>query len=144
MICGQGRHEQDLVPAFPSRLVDRIVLLACGVLLAVTVVVGTLNLADAGAEENAVRKGTQAVATNTVTIREFKYKPAVIKVKAGSRVTWINDDTAGHTASSRMGADVETGTIPKGERETITLDEPGTYDYICDFHPYMEGRVIVE
>lgn len=132
------------MPAFPSRLVDRIVLLSCGVLLAVTVVVGAVNLGDAGGAENAVKKDTQAVATNTVTIREFKYKPPVIRVKAGSRVTWINDDTAGHTASSRMGADVETATIAKGERKTITLDEPGTYDYICDFHPYMEGRVIVE
>jgi amicyanin len=124
--------------------VDRIVLLSGGVLLAVTLVVGAVNLGDAGAEENAVSKDTQAVATNTVTIREFKYMPPVIRVKAGSRVTWINDDTAGHTASSRMGADVETETIAQGERKTITLDKPGTYDYICDFHPYMEGRVIVE
>ncbi len=109
-----------------------------------TLVVGAVNLPDAGAEEKAVSEDTQAVATNTVTIREFMYKPPVIRVKAGSKVTWINDDTAGHTASSRMGADVETNTIPKGERKTITLDKPGTYDYICDFHPYMEGRVIVE
>ncbi len=133
-----------IVPTFPHRLVDRIVLLSAGALLALTLVIGGTHLGDAGAEEGAVKENTQAVATNTVTIKEFKYMPPVIRVKAGSKVTWVNDDTAGHTASSRMGADVETETIAKGERETITLDEPGTYDYICDFHPYMEGRVIVE
>lgn len=119
-------------------------LLLGGALLIATLVVGAVYLGDASGKQSAVTKETRAVATNTVTIKEFMYMPPVIKVKAGSKVTWVNDDTAQHTASSPMGADVETDTILKGDRKTITLSKPGTFDYICDFHPYMKGRVIVE
>ncbi len=133
------------MPSAPTRLADRLVLLLGGALLIATLIVAAVNLGDASGQENAVTADTKAVATNTVTIEEFKYMPPAIRVKPGAKVTWVNDDTAGHTASSRMGADVETETIAQGERKTITLpDKPGTYDYICDFHPYMEGRVIVE
>lgn len=133
------------MPAASTRFADRLILLLGGALLVATLVVAAINLGDDGGQENAVTEDTSAVATDTVTIKEFKYMPPAIRVKAGSKVTWVNDDTAGHTASSRMGADIETETIAKGERKTITVpDKPGTYDYICDFHPYMEGRVIVE
>ena len=35
----------------------------------------------------------------TVDIASFKYKPETVTVKAGGKVTWVNQDKAGHTAT---------------------------------------------
>jgi hypothetical protein len=33
---------------------------------------------------------------------------------------------------------------PPNSKFTITFDNPGTYDYVCLFHPWMTGSVKVE
>ncbi len=132
----------------PPGKLDRAFIALGAVLLAVTVVVAAFTLGDsagAGKASQPSSSSSKAVATNTVTITDFKYMPPAAKVKAGSKVTFINDDTAQHTASSpEAGTDVETATIKKGERKTITLDKPGKFAYVCDFHPFMKGAIEVE
>jgi plastocyanin len=32
---------------------------------------------------------------------------------------------------------------PPNSKFTITFDNPGTYDYVCLFHPWMTGSVKV-
>ncbi len=49
--------------------------------------------------------------------------------------------TAPHT-STATGA-FDTGNLTKGDRKTIALKKPGTYAYICAFHPFMKATVIV-
>ena len=62
-------------------------------------------------------------------------------MKAGTRVTFSNDDTAAHTATAET---FDTDSIPKGTKKTVTLNEPGKIAYICAFHPYMKGTVVVK
>jgi plastocyanin len=57
-------------------------------------------------------------------------------------VTWDNVDTAGHTATDPERA-FDTGPIDKGQSKTLTLSQPGTYHYICDFHPFMKATIVV-
>jgi plastocyanin len=38
----------------------------------------------------------------------------------------------------------DTGTIEKGTSKTVVLKKPETYAYICDFHPFMKGTIIVK
>jgi plastocyanin len=78
----------------------------------------------------------------TVDIKSFKYKPAKVTVKAGAKVTWVNGDTAGHTATFKSGLD--TDRLEKGDRKALTFEKPGRYPYVCAFHAFMTGEVVVE
>lgn len=90
--------------------------------------------------------GAGAPATNTgnkVVIKNFKYMPAKLEVKAGTKVTWMNTDSTEHTARSDSGDAIKTGAITKGQSKSATLSKPGTYAYHCDFHPFMHGTIVV-
>lgn len=77
-----------------------------------------------------------------VRITDFDYEPSVLEVTLGTVVTWTNEDSAPHTATAQDDA-FDTGRLDKGESGEITFETPGTYEYICTFHPYMEGRIVV-
>lgn len=118
------------------------VLAGLGALLIALAVV--VPLSRGGAEPAAPAAPAAAGATgDTVTIKGFKFGPPDLTVKAGTTVTFVNDDTAGHTASAPSG-EFDTGGIDRGERKTVTLDKPGTYMYICEFHPIMKAKVTVK
>lgn len=78
-----------------------------------------------------------------VTIADFKFMPPRISVAAGTKLVFANDDTAAHTATADDRS-FDTGSIRRGKRGSVTLDKPGTFAYICDFHPFMKGTVVVE
>ncbi len=80
-------------------------------------------------------------ATTTVNIQNNAFTPRDATIKAGDTVTWTNQDSAKH--------DVDFGTfksplLGKGETYSHAFDKPGTYDYSCDVHPSMKGRVMVQ
>ena len=77
-----------------------------------------------------------------VRIVDFDYQPSVLEVTPGTSVTWTNEDGAPHTATAQDDT-FDTGRLDKGESGEITFDTPGSYDYICTYHPYMEGRIVV-
>ncbi|AKB85188.1 cupredoxin family copper-binding protein [Methanococcoides methylutens] len=78
-----------------------------------------------------------------VLIEDFKFKPATLQISIGDTVTWINMDSAPHTATSNEEG-FDSGGLSKDESFSFTFEEAGNYDYICTFHPYMEGEIIVE
>jgi plastocyanin len=86
--------------------------------------------------------GKPAAPTDRVVIRNFAFAPTTAAVKAGTKLTFANEDNASHTATSTTGL-FDTDGIDKGERATVTLRKPGTYAYYCAFHPYMKGRTVV-
>lgn len=86
--------------------------------------------------------------TSEVDIDDFRFKPASIEVAAGTTVTWINRDATAHTVTSGSKDDPKPDEYDirveeKDEEITFTYDEPGTYDYYCVLHPFMEGTVTV-
>ena len=93
--------------------------------------------------------GGAAKSVNAVSIKDFEYGPPEIKVKLGTKVTWTNDDSTVHTATSRAtgsggSAVFGTDTIREGKRGAVTLTKPGEFDYYCQFHPTMSGKLTVE
>ena len=77
-----------------------------------------------------------------VEIAEFLYEPEAVTVDAGTEITWTNADAAPHTATADDSS-FDTGTLEKGDSESQTFDEPGTYTYYCRFHAFMNGTVEV-
>ena len=90
--------------------------------------------------EPAPKPGTTAAKPVTVVIRDFKYHPATLTVRAGARVRWLNDDSSPHTATAQG---IHTRTVNPGRSRTLTLTHPGHYAYVCVFHPFMHGTVVV-
>jgi plastocyanin len=82
--------------------------------------------------------------TVKVAIKNFAYSPASLSVKAGTKVTWTNDDSTAHTSTASGSAlTFDTGTIKPGASGSVTLTKPGTYSYICTFHPFMKATITV-
>jgi plastocyanin len=78
----------------------------------------------------------------TVDIRDFVYLPADLTVNAGTRVTWVNYDSAPHTATGTSD-DWDTGRLDRNERAAVTFDKPGDFPYFCVYHPNMKAVVTV-
>ena len=76
-----------------------------------------------------------------VEIADFAFGPAEITIAAGGTVTWTNTDNQAHTATSS--GNFDTGSIEPDTTASVTFDEPGTFTYICSFHPFMTGTITV-
>jgi amicyanin len=89
-----------------------------------------------------VPQTTASVSDNTIRITNFVFDPASIRVKVGSTVRWVNQDSVPHRILFTDGAD---STVLAGSQSwSRKFDVAGTYDYACTIHPAMQGTVIVE
>lgn len=72
------------------------------------------------------------------------YAPGTITVMIGvnNTVTWTNDDTAPHTVTATDHS-FDSGNLNPGDSWSYTVTKPGTYTYICTYHPWMKGTIIV-
>jgi plastocyanin len=77
-----------------------------------------------------------------VTIDNFTFTPAELKLKVGDTVTWSNHDDIPHTVVSagkfRSKAMDTDGTF------SFTFTSAGEYKYFCSLHPHMTGTIKVE
>jgi plastocyanin len=85
-----------------------------------------------------------ASGAKAVTIKDYIYKPASITVPQGTTVTFTNQDSTAHTATSKESGVFESGPIDPGKSGKVTLDKSGTFTYYCLFHPFMKGTIVVE
>ena len=74
--------------------------------------------------------------------------PYQVRINVGDTVTWVNDDTAAHTAIGGTPVDGPSGVfdsslVMAGSSFSFTFNEAGTYHYFCMVHPWMQGEVIV-
>ena len=82
-----------------------------------------------------------------VVIANYEFGPSTATVRAGTTVRWTNMDHVAH--SVMMGAHddsaggMDSGLLGHMATFAYTFQEPGTYEYHCDPHPYMTGIVIV-
>jgi nitrite reductase (NO-forming) len=79
------------------------------------------------------------------------FVPAEISVPAGSTVTWTNDDTTIHTVVEGSAETASSGATPGFDSSIIapkatfehTFDTAGDFNYYCNLHPFMTGKVTV-
>jgi len=87
---------------------------------------------------------SKAVETDTVSIQNFAFNPVNISVKAGTKVTWTNKDSAPHTVTEtddKTGP--SSGNLNNSDSYSFTFTKPGIYHYSCSVHPNMTGTVTV-
>jgi plastocyanin len=85
----------------------------------------------------------QNVPPNTVVIQNFAFSPNNLTVKAGTTVTWINNDSTAHTVVSDTGA-FQSQNLNNGDKFTFNFTKAGTYSYHCSIHPSMTGTIVVQ
>lgn len=90
-------------------------------------------------------QASQATIGATVTYKGFAVSPATVEVTRGQAVQWKNEDSSQHTVSGgRPGAK---GPFDKkvdgGATTQVVFDTAGSFDFFCEFHPSMTGKVTV-
>lgn len=121
---------------------DRL-LIATGACLLVATVALVLLARPADTRSTTAGAAQPATGTNRIVIRDFKFLPERLQVKAGTKLTVVNEDTAPHTATDTTTEAFDTGNLGKGDEKTITLRRTGTFDYICEIHPFMKATIQV-
>jgi len=81
--------------------------------------------------------------STAVTIQNFAFSPASLKIKKGDTVTWTNEDSAPHQIASDNNV-FSGNSIGKGQTYSFKFSETGTFAYHCAIHPSMKGTVVVE
>lgn len=88
---------------------------------------------------------SEVVASDQVMIKNFEFKPKMIKIKKGTKVTWTNEDAAHHDITpDNESADFKAGPLfAKGESYSYTFNKVGSFAYHCSPHPYMKASIEV-
>lgn len=122
--------------------------LLVAVVAAVVVVAAIIAIAASSARHGTSTmqmSSTAATASNQVSIKDYMFTPAVIKVKVGTTVTWTNQDAVSHTVTADTNSSDAPSSmdIAQGKSYSFTFRKAGTYTYHCFPHPYMHGTVEV-
>jgi plastocyanin len=81
----------------------------------------------------------------TVKVGHNRLDPAELTVKAGTKVTFHNEDEmpGGHSLVADDGS-FKSPALAKGQDWSHTFDKPGTYSYAIKEHPSAKGKVVVK
>jgi plastocyanin len=79
----------------------------------------------------------------SITIKDFAFSSASVKIPVGTTVTWTNKGDVPHTVTSDDGL-FDSGTLNKGDTFKATFKEAGTFAYHCEIHPAkMTAKIVV-
>jgi len=119
-------------------------------LLAAALILGGCSTASSVSSTPApapVSSTSTSASAGGVVIRTFAFGPQSITVKAGSTVTWTNQDAILHTVTAGTPANPGTAFDAKldgvGSTFSFTFSKPGTYPYHCSIHEVMRGVITV-
>ena len=77
-----------------------------------------------------------------IHVKDFKFSPTPAKIRAGDRVTFVNDDDEAHTVTASDKSFDSEGLDTGGSWQHV-FSKPGTYSYFCELHPYMKATIVV-
>ena len=102
---------------------------------------------DAATHDAMMRRQTArkslVLAANEIGIDNFRFTPAILTVKARTKVVWINNDDVPHLIVNVENRFRQSPVLDTDQRFAATLTKRGTYDYFCSLHPVMQGKIIV-
>ena len=83
-----------------------------------------------------------AASAEIVKIDNFSFSPSSNTVRAGAKVTWINNDDIPHTVVSSTKS-FSSQALDTNDKFSHQFDMPGKYTYYCSLHPKMVGEIVV-
>ena len=112
-------------------------------LIASAAIVGACG--SSGTTAPAATAAPAAAAVN-IDVQGFKF-PANMDVAKGTKVTWTNKDSTGHTVTSgtRPTKDGKFDlTLAPASTVSFTFTDAGTFNYFCTIHSSMNGTITVK
>lgn len=114
-----------------------------------------------GSATQADSKGADSATTDsasTVHLKLLQFNPNTLTVKAGSKVTFVNDEVITHTVTTgtftlgehdfrsteMKDGKLDTTLKGKGDAVSYTFAAPGTYTYFCTIHKAMQAEIVVQ
>ena len=98
--------------------------------------------ASAGAPAGAAPAATAAV--KVVELKDFRVRPATVRIRRGSSVEWrFLDRPAPHNVTSRGKRRFRSSPSQQTGTYRMRFRRSGVYRYVCTIHPNMRGRVVV-
>ena len=86
----------------------------------------------------------------SVSLENIQFNPKHLTIKAGQTVTFTNKESIPHDVHKTSGPgdnflSGDAGGMQQGDTFKVTLDKPGTYEYVCEVHqPGMAGTITVK
>jgi plastocyanin len=138
---------------FPSFALRRGALL--GLLVTASLVLAACGGTTTSPSDGTSGGGTVAVVDGNVDLSadDLAFDASVIQATAGEAftVTFTNLEAVPHNVAvdtEEGGDEIVTGGVVTGPDATTTINvpalEPGTYYFVCDVHPEMNGTIVVE
>lgn len=81
-------------------------------------------------------------AMHAVEIAQMKFLPAVLKVRKGDTVMFVNHDMVTHDITEETKKAWSSSAL--AANQTWVLIVTGSAGYFCSIHPVMKGRIIME
>ena len=88
-------------------------------------------------------RGHALAADAEIKIANFTFDPPILTMKAGTTVTWVNNDDIPHLVSEKDGK-FRSSALDTGDKFSQTFSAAGTIEYFCAIHPHMTGKIVVE
>lgn len=83
--------------------------------------------------------------TVDVTIQDYRFAPAEVRIKPGDTVKWTNrEKRTSHSVLFPAENGLESERLFPQESWQRTFSQPGSYSYHCGPHEEMKGVVVVE
>ena len=90
----------------------------------------------------AVNAPLHAADAPAIKIENFAFTPQTLTVKAGTTVTFRNDDDIPHQIVATDGG-FRSKALDASDTYTFTFSKAGDFAYYCGLHPHMQGKVVV-
>jgi plastocyanin len=96
-------------------------------------------------DQETIKPPAEAQTEATVDMVDISYRPQVLRVRPGGKITWVNRDKVSHTVTEgdELYNNFNSGPIEAGERYSRTFDTARRIGYRCVIHPNMEGTIFV-
>jgi plastocyanin len=80
--------------------------------------------------------------TRALTIAGYAFTPKTFSISRGTTVRVTNQDSATHTWTSTSGV-WDSGALNQGQSYSYRFMTKGTFNFMCEPHPFMTGSVTV-
>ena len=95
-----------------------------------------------GYQQTPGAQGAPVTGVTHMNMQNFAFQYTNMQVRAGTTVTWTNQDSAPHSVTFKNGMK-DSGLLNQGQSFSYTFNTPGTYQYYCSVHPNMVATVTV-
>ena len=78
----------------------------------------------------------------TVRMGTFTFTSPEVHITSGTIVSWVNGSNDTHTVTADDGS-FDSGNLDPSEGFSWYFDTPGTFTYLCSYHAWMTGQIVV-